>query len=71
MQVAEPGLERPGRRRRGLGQRVACSEPVPELVGGELLAVDELLVAEADRERDDLDPERVDERVRQIAASCR
>ena len=34
----------------------------------ELLAVDELLVAEADGERHDLDAERVDERLRQIAA---
>ena len=44
-------------------------EPVPELVGAELLAVDELLVAEADGERDDLDAERVDERLRQVAAA--
>ena len=45
----------PGRRRRGLGQLASARSRAPELVGAELLAVDELLVAEADRERDDLD----------------
>ena len=51
------------------GSAVGVLEPLPELVGAELHAVDELLVAEADGERDDLDAERVDERLRQIAAA--
>ncbi len=66
-QVAVAGLERAGGRRRGLGQVLGGLEPVPERVGGQLFPVDELLVAEADREWHDLDPERVDEVLRQVA----
>ena len=44
-------------------------DPAPELVDGEVDLVDELLVAEADREGHDLDPHHVDERRRQVATA--
>ena len=54
-------FERAGRGRRRLGEDVASRRAAPELVGAELLAVDELLVAEADRERHDLDAVALDQ----------
>jgi hypothetical protein len=51
------GLEGAGRRRRGLGQRLARLALRPELLGGEVDAIGELLVAEADAQRDDVDVE--------------
>ena len=57
VQAAERLLERADRRCRGLGQHRRRLELAPELVGAQLLAVDVLAVAEADRERHDLDAE--------------
>ena len=54
---AERLFERADRRGGGLGEHSRRLELAPELVGGELLAVDVLAVAEADRERNDLDAE--------------
>ena len=47
------------------------STPIPELVGRQLHLVDELLVAEADRERDDLDAERLARAVPEDRRRCR
>ena len=56
-QAAEGRLERADRRRGGLGQDLRVREPLPERLGRELDPVDELVVAESDRQRNDLDAE--------------
>ena len=60
-----------GSRRGGgrLGEDIRVGQAAPELVGAELLAVDELLVAEADRERHDFDAVPLDQVVGQVALS--
>jgi HlyD family secretion protein len=60
-EATEHLFERSRRRGRRLRQHVRLREAAPELLGTELLAVDELFVAEADRERDDLDGETLDQ----------
>ena len=55
-QLAVDGFELAGRRRRRLRQRAAARAPPPELSGRQLLAIEELLVTEPDRERHDADP---------------
>ena len=62
-------LEGAGRGRRGLGQHRRGRDLAPELLVRELDAVDELLVAEADRQRHDLDAERVGAGLREIAGA--
>ena len=66
-ELAVDGLELAGRRRRGLGQRVLLSAARPELAGRQLDAVDQLLVAEADRQGDDPDAVRDDHLLGEVA----
>ena len=62
-EAAESRLERAGRRCRGLGQHARAARAAPRTRRrAQLFAVDELVVAEADRERHDLDPVCVDQR---------
>ncbi len=60
-------LELSGCRGGGLGQRVLLAAACPELRRRELLAVDELVVAEADRQRDDPDAVLGDDRLGEVA----
>ena len=60
-------LELAGRRCGRLGQRRRRRAARPELGRREVAAVDELLVADADRQRHDLDPELVGDALREIA----
>ena len=65
--VAVGLLELAGSRRSGLGKGVGVDATRPELRSRQLGAVDEFLVTEADRERDDLDPEFVGDVDRKVA----
>src|SRR5262245_38911759 len=67
--MAVTSFERAGRRRSGLREAVEVLDAVPELRGRELLLVDELLAPEPDRERDDLDAQRLHEMVGEIAGA--
>ena len=65
VRLLEAARRRRGRRRQLRRRRAAG----PELVGGQLLAVDELLVAEADAERHDLDAPALGELGGQVAGA--
>ena len=61
------GLELPGRRRCGLGQRRRCRALRPELGGGEVASIDVLGAVDANGQRDDLDAELVGHGLREVA----
>ena len=64
-------LEATGRRRGSRREHGRLGAPGPELVRRELLAIDELLLAEADAERDDFDAPPLDEVIGKIARAVR
>ena len=66
-QAPERLFERADRRRRGLRQHRRRLQLAPERLDAQLLAVDELTIAEANGERDDLDAELLADRFREIA----
>ena len=68
-ELAEGLFERTHRRCGGLGEHGGLLELAPEVGGAQLLAVDVLLVTEADREGDDLDPELVAGFLREVRSA--